>query len=317
MLDGEGGIVNGSVLVIAAIVAQAVTNGVLSGHLDGSGSLLLSFTAFGISALAAGIVDRHRRTGRARRPLRGERLCAMALLNGATAVAFLGFYTALTLAPAPLAAAIETGIGPLAIGLGTLRHRETTSARRILIGALTLLLALGAALCSAATGPSHSAAHLTAGLALAAIAGSAAAGIAVLSHRLGKLGVSPVTVTAHRFHLTYLLALGLLLLNPSTALRSIASANGAFIALLAVFGVALPLFVLQIGMQRTPPIVVTLLASAVPGMTYLTAVCARSQGFDPLAFFLINGSLVLAFAGPIFIRSRSRQKNPTPSLQQA
>ena len=302
---------NGSALVIVAIVAQAVTNGLLSGHLDGSESLLLSFTAFGLSALASGIADRRRRTGGIREPLRGEPLRVMALLNCATAIAFLGFYTALTLAPAALAAAIETGIGPLVLTLGALRQREPGHARSILLGASTLVLALGAALRAAATGPTHSAIDLAAGLTLAAVAGTAAAGIAVLSHRLGKLEVSPVTVTAHRFHLTYLLALGLLLLNPGASLRTITSPNGSLIVLLAVLGVALPLFVLQIGMQRTPPIVVTLLASAVPGMTYLTAVCARGQDFDPLAFLLINASLVLAFLGPTLIgnRNRNRKRN--------
>jgi drug/metabolite transporter (DMT)-like permease len=309
--------VNGSALVIAAIVVQAVTNGVLSGHLDGSESLLLSFTAFGLSALASGIVDRRRRTRGIREPLRGERLRVMVLLNAATAVAFLGFYTALTLAPAALAAALETGIGPLVLALSALRHPEARDLRRILLGAVTLALALGAALRAAAAGAAYSAADLTAGLALAAVAGTAAAGIAVLSHRLGRLDVSPVTVTAHRFHLTYLLALGLLLFNPSTGLRSITGTSAGVIVLLAVLGVALPLFVLQIGMQRTPPIVVTLLASGVPGMTYLTAVCARGEAFGPLAFILINGSLVLAFLGPPLIRPQVRAAALIPSLQES
>ena len=45
-------------------------------------------------------------------------------------------------------------------------------------------------------------------------------GIAVLSHRLGQLRVSPVQVTAHRFHLTYLFALPF----PCSCCRSACSA---------------------------------------------------------------------------------------------
>lgn len=90
-------------------------------------------------------------------------------------------------------------------------------------------------------------------LALPGIAGMAA-GIAVISHRLGRLAISPVTVTAHRFHLTYLLAPALLLLGPDPGPRSFSGGRIAFIAVLAVLGVALPLFVLQIGMQRTAPL---------------------------------------------------------------
>ncbi|GLZ78199.1 hypothetical protein Afil01_30060 [Actinorhabdospora filicis] len=301
---------NGTRLVIAAIVAQAVTNGLLSDRLDGDESLLLSLIAFGASALAAGIIQRRRHGVRPREPLRGERLRVMALLNGATAVTFLGFYTALTLAPAALAAAIETGIGPLALALGALRRPNTRDLRAVLLGAAALALALGAALRASTGETTHSAIELSGGLALAAIAGITAAGIATLSHRLGRLDVSPVTVTAHRFHLTYLLALGLLLLHPGDAIGSLTSATGALIVPLALLGVALPLFVLQFGMQRTPPIVVTLLASGVPGMTYLVAVVAGSQDFDALTFVLINGSLVLAFLGPRLIRPKRRPPGP-------
>ncbi|MGW1175121.1 hypothetical protein ACWD4P_15535 [Kitasatospora sp. NPDC002543] len=296
---------NGTLLVVVAILLQSLSNGLLSDDLGGGESLLLSFTAFGASALVFGLVNRLRRAGRPRESLRGAPLRLMLLLNAATAVTFLGFYTSLTLAPAPLATAVETGIGPAALAVAGLRRPTAGAAhpRRLALGSLALALALAAAVRAGGTGSEHTTAQLSAGLALAGVAGVTAAGIAVLSHRLGGLGVSPVTVTAHRFHLTYLLAL-VLLLGPGPGLHATTAGRAAFIGLIAVLGVALPLFVLQIGMQRTAPMAVTLLASAVPGLTYLTATLVGRQSFDLPVFLLVNGSLLLAFLGPVLLRAR-------------
>ncbi len=299
----------GSLLVGIAITLQAVSNGLLSDRLTGSGSLLLSFTAFSTSALVFGVVARFRASGERQR-LRGTRLRLMVLLNMATAVTFLGFYWSLSVIPAPLASAVETGIGPLALACFPIRR--SLGARRpaeVGVGLLALLLALLVGCRMDSTGQAHSPALLLGGIAVAAVAGCSAAGIAVLSHRLGQLRVSPVQVTAHRFHLTYLFALATLALGgqPSGGWRG---STVAFIASVAVLGAALPLFVLQIGMQRTAPVVVTLMASAVPGLTYLMASLVGHQRFDVPTFALISGSLGVAFLGPTLLRrlpSRTRR----------
>ncbi|MFE0101631.1 EamA family transporter [Streptomyces sp. NPDC059009] len=303
---------SGSLLVAVAIALQALSNGLLSDNLSGSESVLLSFTAFSVSALVFGLVARFRRNGE-RQPLRGERLRLMLVLNAATAVTFLGFYRSLSLIPAPLATAVETGIGPLAIAC--FRIRQSSGVRRLAelgLGMLALSLALAVAGRMASVGQVESVQILVGGVALAAIAGCSAAGIAVLSYRLGQLKVSPVQVTAHRFHLTYLLALAVLLFGDMPA-DGPAGTRGAFIVSVAVLGVALPLFVLQIGMQRTPPLVVTLLASAVPGLTYLVSSSAGEQGFDAVTFVLINVSLVVAFLVPVFVGRLAKATTPRSS----
>ena len=63
-------------------------------------------------------------------------------------------------------------------------------------------------------------------------------------------------------------------------------------------------------MQRTAPVVVTLMASAVPGLTYLMASLVGHQRFDVPTFALISGSLGVAFLGPTLLRrlpSRTRR----------
>lgn len=286
-----------------AITLQALANGLLSGNLHGDQNLLFSFTAFGFSALAFGFAARIRRTGPRARTFHGERLRLMMKLNVATAVTFLGFYWSLTLIPASLASAVETGIGPLALAVSGLRSSTgARQARKPVLGALALVLALGVA---GRVMSLEQAAPLPAfclGLAAAAVAGISAASIATLSHRLGRLEVPPVEVTAHRFHLTYVLALAALLFGPGPGVGHASGAHIGFIALVAVFGAALPLFVLQVGMQRTTPFVVTLLASAVPSLTYLMATFVGDEKFDLLTFVLINGSLAVAFLGPVALR---------------
>lgn len=291
----------GSLLVIIAITLQALSNGLLSDNLGGSESVLLSFIAFSVSALVFGIACRVR-GGENTPKMQGEVRRLMVLLNGATAVTFLGFYWSLSLIPAPLATAVETGIGPLA--MACFMFRSSSGARRLGelgIGVVALALALSVAVRVMSVGDIASTTKFVVGLVVAAVAGTSAASIAVLSHKLGRLKVSPVQVTAHRFHLTYLLAFAVLVLGPDSVLTTSSGSRVTFIALIAMVGVALPLFVLQIGMQRTPPMVVTLLASAVPGMTYLTASFVGAQGFDLLTFVLINGSLVVAFLGPTVV----------------
>lgn len=297
----------GSLLVAIAVTLQALSNGLLSGNLKGTESVLLSFVAFGTSTLVFGVTARLR-VGGERVPLRGLRLRLMVVLNVATAVTFLGFYWSLSAIPAPLAAAVETGIGPLAVACFRIRQSPPTRrAAELGLGAVALTLALSVGSRMVSTGRGESPALLVGGVGIAAIAGCSAAGIATLSHRLGQLRVTPVQVTAHRFHLTYLIAAVVLAFAGHPAEGWTASRVG-FIASIAVLGATLPLFVLQIGMQRTPPLAVTLIASAVPGLTYLMASLVGQQRFDALTFVLINGSLAVAFLGPVLTR-----RLPTPT----
>lgn len=293
-----GGRVGGSQAVLVAVVMQAFSNGLLSDNLTGSESLLLSFTAFSVSAVTFGAVTRLKPAVAPDRAFRGPRLRLLIKLNLATAVTFLGFYWSLSLIPAPLAAAVETGIGPLAAACYRLRSRDTAGQRKeLVLGAAALALAVAAAGRTVSRGQIGSPRAFTAGVLAAAVAGASAAGIAVLSHRLGRLNVSPARVTAHRFHLTYLVALAALLLGPEPGQLTHPDQRTAFIVLVAVGGATVPLFLLQVGMQRTAPMTVTLLASAVPGLTYLAATLHGSAAFDPVTCALVDGSLALAFLG--------------------
>jgi inner membrane transporter RhtA len=287
-------------LVVVAVVLQAVSNGLLSDQLSGTESLFLSFVAFGASALVFGLVARFRRGRASGGTFRGAQGRLLRLLNVATAVTFLSFYWSLSLVPAPLAVGVESGVGPLT--LACLRLRRPAKAPglwALAVAAAALALSLAAAARMVSAGQAQGSPAFAAGLGAAALAGVSAATIPVLSFRLGALGVSPVQVNAHRFHLTYGLALVALVLCPKASVRALLGSQALWCAVIAVAGVALPLFVLQVGIQRTRPMTVVLLASAAPGLTYLVAAVAGRQHLDAPALALINGGLVTAFAGPV------------------
>ncbi|MGW5969532.1 hypothetical protein [Streptomyces sp. NPDC055186] len=304
MSTTSGSRVPGAALVTVAALLQSIANGLLSGDLTGQESLLLSFLAFTTSALVFLQVTSARGSRRegARRSLRAA-FRPLALMNAATAVAFLGFYWSLSLIPAPLAVAVDIGVGPLALAL--LRRQELSPAQRIgrlTLGVAALVLAVAAAVRMTTDGQSASGGTMLLGLGVAATAGLAGATIPLLSVRLGALGVTAAQVTAHRFHLTYVTALALLVVTglPTSTLTD--GSRMAFLAVIAVLGTALPLFVLQVGMLRTPPFVVALIVSSGPGLTYTVAALTGGQSFDALTFLLISGTLLLAFIGPSLMR---------------
>ncbi|MEV0458996.1 hypothetical protein [Catellatospora methionotrophica] len=299
----------GLALVVVAVVLQAAGNGLLSENLSGTESLLLSFLAFGIATVVFLGVDRWRTRdaapgGRRLPPGAGR---ALVLLNVATAVTFLSFFWSLSLIPAPLAVAVEASIGPLI--LTGVRWRTLAGAQRtgqLLLGGVTVALAVAAANRIIVDSTTAVGTQLF-GVAVAAVAGASAAGIAVLSYRLGELRVSPARVTAHRFHLTYAAAAVLLAVTSGWSTVDALGGRAGFLLLVATLGTALPLFILQAGLQTTPPMKASLVVSALPGLTYLAASAAGRQGFDAITFVLIGGSIVLAFAGPALISMLERR----------
>jgi inner membrane transporter RhtA len=304
--------VRGPILVVVAVVIQAVSNGWLSDQLSGADSLFLSFVAFGASALVFGCVARFRPGRASRGAFRGEQRRLLGLLNVATAVTFLSFYWSLSMVPAPLAVGVESGIGPLALAC----LRQPAKAPRLpalAVAVVALSLSLAAAARMVSAGQAQGSVAFAAGLGAAALAGVSAATIPVLSFRLGALRVSPVRVNAHRFHLTYGLALVALACCPGAFAQALCGSRALLGAVIAVVGVALPLFVLQVGIQRTQPMTVVLLASAAPGLTYLAAAVAGRQHLDAPALVLINGGLVTAFAGPAVTERLRRPGRARPA----
>lgn len=261
-------------LTLISVLLQAAAEGFLSGRLDVTASLRLSLLAFlATTVIFTAITWLRRRSRTEPQATAAQRARVRRLLwqmNAASAVTFLGFYLALAWVPAALGASLVAGVGPLAVLLmGALGGTKPSGPAGWARAVLLLAVSLATAACIQ-PGPLWRAGPLVyAGAALAVLAGFGAACLAVVSRRLGALGVHPTRVMAHRFHLTYVLAAAVLALQGGSGTSELSLGATALIALV---GVVVPLYLLQISIQRCPPLVTMVLLTAVPGLTYVTQV---------------------------------------------
>ncbi|MET9765040.1 hypothetical protein ABZ016_39270 [Streptomyces sp. NPDC006372] len=271
--------------IVASVLLQAGVFGYISGRLDATASLTLSCTGFGAAAVlfnAALLVRRARRGPAAGSP---KATGLLALMNVVTAVTFLGFYASLSWVPSALATGIETAIGPAVLALlGLAGYGRRVTRQEWAAAAVLLLLGLGIAWSFTSTGGIQPSAGTAFGLALVVGAGTGAAVLALISAELGRRGIDPVYVTAHRFHLTYLCGGALLVAAGGPGRRWVAELPTLF--LLGVLAVAIPLFLLQAGLQRADPMVAMVLLTTLPGATYL-AETAFHGGFNATLLTLI------------------------------
>ncbi|THV41393.1 hypothetical protein [Glycomyces buryatensis] len=297
----------GVVLIVAAVVLQASGNGFLTGNIGGTESMLLSFCAFASCAVVCNVITGVRRSTRPE-SLRRDTRRLLVYLNVSTAVAFLGLYWSYSLIPAPLASAIGIGMAPLVVScIGFAKGQRRHVVVELCVGSVALLFVMAVTSRSLSIGQIAFDRSFVLGTGVAFIAGGLFATIPLLSYRLGRERISPVFVMAHRFHLTWMAALAILLLRPAELVEIVAAGRLGFIAAVAVAGIALPLYLLQIGMQRTAPLFMTLLYSIQPSLTYIAAVAVSPLKFDLLTFVFINASLATAFGGPLLI-TRLRQR---------
>lgn len=302
-------------LIIAAAALQATGNGLLTGNIDASESIVLSFCAFGSSAIIFGLLNQRRRLTATAVPPVNVRV-PLLLMNIATALAFIGLYWSYSMFPAPLASATGIAIGPLAVSL---IDRLTGGSRRsngeLVVGAVSLGLVLAVATRSISLGTVALDGAFVLGFAIAIAAGALFACIPILSHRLGTTGVGPVRILAHRYHLTYIAAFVILVATPHAAMDTITGPRLPFIACVALVGVALPIFLLQLSMKHVQPVFLALIFSIQPSLTYLAAVVATELRFDAISFLLINASLCVAFGGPLLLHRRERARRVRPTLR--
>ncbi|MFM9372724.1 hypothetical protein [Streptomyces sp. Da 82-17] len=284
------------VFIVASVVLQAGVFGFVSGRVDATASLALSCAGFGAAAVVFNSVlaVRRRRRGAAgvAGPPRATGL--LVLMNVVTAVTFLGFYASLSWVPSALATGIETAIGPAALALLALAgHGQRASRKGWVAAAVLVLLGLGIGWSftggrggedGGAGGGLAVSAGTVLGLALVVVAGVGAAVLALISAELGRRGIDPVYVTAHRFHLTYLCGGALLLATGGLDRRWVL--GPPVLLLLGVLAVTIPLFLLQTGLQRADPMVAMVLLTTLPGATYLAETVFHG-GFDATSLTLI------------------------------
>ncbi|KOX04361.1 hypothetical protein ADK65_04185 [Streptomyces sp. NRRL B-1140] len=294
--------------IVASVLLQAGVYGFVSGTLDSSGSLALSCAGFGAAAVLFNTVLLARRLRRGPTSTPPGTRGLLVVMNVVTAVTFLSFYASLTWVPATLATGVETAMGPVVLALLGLVGQGRRVSRQGWFAAVVLVL-LGVVIGQRFTADGAVGPGAAAGLALVVVAGVGAPLLALVSAELGRRGVDPVYVTAHRFHLTYLCGGLLLLLVGGPG----GNWTGELLTMLltGVLAVTLPLFALQAGLQRTDPMVAMVLLTTLPGVTYLAETVFHGS-FDAVALALICALILVAVW---YVRASGKDK-PVPVAAQ-
>ena len=188
-----------------------------------------------------------------------------------TALSYVAFFAAMAFIPASVVSLTEIAVGPLfAVFVSAwlvgeqLNHAHATH-RRDLWSAAGFFGVMFAATLLVLQAVGVSLDRMVWGIVLSCFAGLGAAIIASIA-RLHLAHLSPRLVLARRFHLTYVCALALGLVFEQWIWRWdfwLLSMCVAF------FGVVLPMFLLQWGVQKVRPMITMLTLAFVPAMIYV------------------------------------------------
>lgn len=229
--------------------------------------------------------------------LRRQRVNVL-LLNITTMVSWMSFFMALKFIEPAVADAIGFALGPiLTIMMWRALRPDRPATRGEVVAAIGIFI--GVLVLLGSTGSGRSAVgHISfndnlLGLACSLVCGLAVVGNTIFSKRLSDSGMTAHRVMAQRFLL--LIASGIALWPASVPLASITIEFMGIMLLIALFGVIIPLYVLQLGIERCEPVTVSLLLSCLPAFSLLL------QLFDPrlaLSYYSVAGIILcVGFTG--------------------
>jgi drug/metabolite transporter (DMT)-like permease len=227
-------------------------------------------------------------------------LSDLVMLNVSSALAFMGFYYALKFIEPAIVSALEMGIGPFfAIILGRFLYRKEEATNHwewlIAVGTFVASLMLIWAVITGKTGVQNSSYHLILNGVIASLfCGIGAVLSTIYSKKLSNANWNSRSILAHRFYAMIFISL---ILSRNQFHADLIN-NWNWILIVTIFGVALPLYLLQRGIQYCEPFFVMMSICFVPVFTFFF------QFFDPriqwstLSFV---GILLLLFFGILSI----------------
>lgn len=229
------------------------------------------------------------------------------MLNGSSVLAFMGFYYGLKFIEPAIVSSLEMGVGPFFVIVVTaIMAKKKLHATRaqwlIVLGtfAASLLLILTAVL-------GFSGVNITTnmdfvfGITASVICGLGAVLCAIYSKRLSNAGWTSSSILAHRFYAIIILSFVLTYdLLPTYFMQNI-----DWILLVTVFGVTIPTFLLQKGIQYCEPFVVMMSLCFIPAFTFFF------QLFDPRIMWstpTLVGVTILLVMGILSILTEESQQ---------
>jgi drug/metabolite transporter (DMT)-like permease len=267
----------------------------------------ISFTLTAAFFLGGDILRRG--AAAALRPLRTHRYDVIAI-NVSTAVTWISLLYALEYLEPAVVNVVGLAIGPvLTVALGPLlRRRSSVLATEIAVSvgicAFIAVLVWGSVSGHSGVGDVGQG-RAVLGVVLTLVCGLGSTANVIYSKRLSEAGQSPRSVLAIRFFLMIAVAWAMVLTNGSPQL---AAAFGPA-AVIAVIGVALPLYLIQVGIKYTEPITASLITALSPPFAFLLQL--RDRRLQPSAFTLVGLLGITALvAWGVVARGRKERRSP-------
>ncbi|WP_258087335.1 EamA family transporter [Xenorhabdus bovienii] len=268
--------------ILSSIICQSLTYGILSGN---SGGNILLFVSQGFFLTSAFYLLMALLKNKA------VRMCHVIILiklNISTAIAFLCFYLSIYFIPASISSLIEAAAGPLwGVIIGYLFFTRDISIKPLL---LTFVIFISSMVVLFIENSGKFFLNDGIGIMLSLAAALGATLIAFSSKNSEEIGLSAVTILGYRFHFTWVLSL--IIYQQVSGEVLLTSFKWEYFAL-AFVGITLPMYFLQIGMQRVDPLVTMVCFSFVPVITYLfESLFGKELNFVVLGLLLL--SVILA-----------------------
>jgi drug/metabolite transporter (DMT)-like permease len=225
-------------------------------------------------------------------------------INISTALTWIALLYALKFLEPAVVNAVSLAIGPAVTAMASPVLRRGTSVLGAEAAVSAAVLAVIVLLCWGSAAGLSSIGHLSpgraaAGLAVTLISGLGSAGTFIYAKRLSEAGVSPASVLSSRFWLT---AAAAWVIAAASHVPQLAASlvPGAVVA---VVGVAVPAYLLQLGIRYTEPITISLLDNLAPLLTYLLQFLdgrLRPSAFSLMGILTITGLITTG----IVVRAR-------------
>lgn len=287
------------IVFVLVWVALAASKDVYLGHLEqGIDSTLLLVGCIAITVAffnATQLADRASYGG----ALRGN-LVDILWLNLFTAAAWASFFAALRFLEAAVAESFVVAVDPLAtLFLARALRRESPVLPSELAASWAMLaaaafLGVGVWYGQSSVGVLR-AADATFGIACVLLCGVANGGITVVSKRLADRKVTASQVMASRFFLLLAGCLAFVLIRGQGMGALVDEIRG--VVLVAVFGVIVPMFVLQKAIERAEPMTVVLVGSIVPVVAFGFQQLDSRLSFSWLSFVGVTAIFVVVIGG--------------------
>lgn len=239
-------------------------------------------------------------------PLRTNRSDVIAL-NVSTALTWLSMLYALRYLEPAIVNVVAFAIGPAFTLLLSLLLRRRTAALpteiAVAVGICGCVALLVFGTVTGRSGMGHVGTRTAAlGTVLTLVCGLSSTATVIYSKRLSEAGQSPQSVLAIRFFIIIAVAWAMVAISDNAALAA------AFLpaTVIAVIGVGLPLYLVQLGIKHTEPITVSLIMALSPPFAVLLQLVDRRLQPSMLTLIGVVGITALVALG-VIVRSRKNR----------